>query len=590
MVKKLIIPILLLGAVIAYFFLVHEKKKENVPEWQHFDAAIFNKAKKEHKLVLLHLGANWCHWCHVMEEQTYTDPFVLELLNKSYIACKEDHDERQDLTSLYAAYGWPATIVFDADGNELLKEAGFISSDRFIALLKKLVKNPTPMPTDSVQIEPAVASDSSTQQALNTLKKKFYSSLDVEGGGFNYAQKYIDFETFEYAFNHSENDSILTKWLYNSVVNSAGLNDNVWGGVFQYSTHSDWNHLHYEKLLSIQARYIKMYCWYYKRFNDADALSHAESAAKYVQRFLDDPKGGFYNSQDADVTPGEKATEYFKLNNADRIKKGIPAIDKNSYTSDNAEMIEACIILSAATGNNTYLEKAVRCFDFIKKNNKTNNAYAHGSNYTNSISLKDNIAIVKSALLLYRATQDAAYKSEALRIIQEVAGTFYSKKGYMISFIGNSPIKGSYNITENIEACRLLNYCSHVFNEPKYKILAQTIFGFLTNENLVKTMSTEPGILSAYEELNTEPLKAVLMIKNGTELKTDFLNSSLSFPAFYFDNTIYTSTTIPSDKYELFDSFDKNFIVACTASYCSSPMFSKDGFEKFIYRRAFSTK
>lgn len=590
MVKKLIILILVFGAIMAYFFIVHNKKKENVPDWQRFDAGIFKKAKKERKLVLLHLGANWCHWCHVMEAQTYTDPFVLELLNKSFIVCKEDHDERQDLTSLYAEYGWPATIVFDADGNELLKEAGFIAPDRFIALLKKLVKSPTPLPSSTVAFDVTDTGDSSVLESVKKLQDKFINSLDVTGGGFKYPQKYIDFETFEYAFNHSDKDSTLTRWLYNSVLNSGSINDYVWGGVFQYSTHNDWNHVHYEKLLSIQARYIKMYCWYYKRFNDVDALKQAEAAAGYVNRFLSDSSGGFYNAQDADLKPGEKAIEYFKLNDADRIHEGIPAIDKNTYTSDNAELIESYVILSATTGNTAYLQKAIKCFGYIKKKNKINNAYAHGSNYTSNISLKDNLAIVKAALVLYRATQDAAYRSEAARIIQEISNTFYSGNGYMLSFIGNSPLKVGYNIAENIEACRLLNYCSHVFNEPKYKTQAQTIFRFLTNRNLVESMSTEPGILSAYEELRSEPIKAALMIKSGEDLKTDYLNSALSFPKFYFENTVYTAATIPSDKYELFDAYDKNFIIVCTSSYCSPPVSSKDAFEKLLFKREFSNK
>uniref|UniRef100_UPI001D0EBAA2 hypothetical protein n=1 Tax=Klebsiella pneumoniae TaxID=573 RepID=UPI001D0EBAA2 len=80
-------------------------------------------------------------------------------------------------------------------------------------------------------------------------------------------QKSLDFEMFEYAFNHYHNDT-LKQWLDISVKNSLDLMDNVWGGVYQYSTHRDWKHAHYEKLLSIQARYVKMYLWYFYLSND----------------------------------------------------------------------------------------------------------------------------------------------------------------------------------------------------------------------------------------------------------------------------------------------------------------------------------
>ena len=160
--------------------------------------------------------------------------------------------------------------------------------------------------------------------------------MDFSGGGFVFGQKYIDFDTFEYTFSHYKSDS-LSKWLTNSVVNSTGIYDNQWGGVYQYSTNNDWNHVHYEKLLFIQARYIKMYCWYYKIFKDAAALKKAEGIVKYVDRFLTSPTGGYYSAQDADLIKGEKSHDYFALSDAERMKKGIPAIDSNVYTTDNAQ-------------------------------------------------------------------------------------------------------------------------------------------------------------------------------------------------------------------------------------------------------------
>jgi len=587
MLKKTFIPlyvIALLGIIYIFFY----RNSSSTPEWTEFNETVFIKAKRENKLVLLHLGANWCHWCHVMEETTYEDPRVIEYLNKNFIACKEDHDQRQDLTSMYAEYGWPATIIFDSNGNELLKQAGFIDPDRFIALLTQLKQNPTPLPSNNTPInDTAIVTDSTKQKALNLIHENLLSALDIKNGGFNFGQKYIDFETFEYAFEHNTSDTLMNNWLHNSIVNSTGIYDSTWGGVFQYSTHNDWEHVHFEKLLSIQARYIKMYCWFYKRFNDSDALKKAIGTAGYVNRFLSDPNGGFYNAQDSDLIPGEKATEYFAMNDAERISEGIPAIDKNIYTSENAEIAEAFIILWATTGDINYLNKASKCIDLLKNTHKKYNAYIHGEAYTATTSLKDNLAMLKTLMLLYRATQNGAYKSEASMLVREIATTFNSGKGYFYSYIGSSPIKPSYNISENIETCRLLNYSSYFFNEPKYKKIAEDLLSFLTSTTVINDITIEPGILTASEELNSELNTAALIIKNGNVLKSDYIKTSLSFPKFYFNDVIYTEKNIAADKLNLFDAYDKNFILLCTSSYCSSPLFTQASYIDFLYKHAF---
>ena len=432
------------------------------PNWQHFDADIFARAKKENKLVLLHLRANWCHWCHVMEEKTYTDKKVLAYLDKNYIACTEDHDERQDLTSLYNDYGWPATIIFDANGNELLKEPGYLPVEEFLPSLMKLRKNPKKIESDFVTADPKSQNEEAKKVSLKTVNERFRNSIDFQGGGFVFGQKYIEFDTFEYALSHYKSDS-LSKWIRNSVVNSAGIYDKAWGGVFQYSTHDDWNHVHYEKLLFIQARYIKIYCWYFKLFNDSNALKQAEGIAKYVDRFLTCKEGGYYNAQDADLIKGEKSHEYFALSDAERMKKGIPDIDSNVYTSDNAQYAEALTVLWAASGKEKYLTAALNCTDFLISTRKANNGYMHGSKYAATVSLKDNVWMAQNLLMQYRATQKEVYKNEAAKILQNVVNTFPSGQGYLYTYVGKSAIKSNYNISENIFSCRLLNFLQSEF-------------------------------------------------------------------------------------------------------------------------------
>jgi len=555
-------------------------------KWNHFDNDIFKRAKKENKLVLLHLRANWCHWCHVMEEKTYTDKAVQNYLIANYIPCMEDHDERPDLTSLYNDYGWPATIIFDADGNELFKQAGYIPADEFLETLGKLKKNPKRLESDFVETGTKTQSDTAKQSALNFLQTRFRQSLDIELGGFVFGQKYVEFDTFEYAFEHAPKDSSLKQWVKASMVNSSGLYDKVWGGIFQYSTDNDWEHIHYEKLLFIQARYIKMYCWYYNIYHDVTALQRAEGVSNYVSRFLASPQGGFYNAQDADLIKGEKAIEYYKLNNEERLKKGIPAIDSSVYSSDNAQYAEALLVLWGTSNNQKYLTQALKCIDFIIEKRKSNTTFMHGNHYAATTSLKDNLSVLKTLMLAYRATQNQLYKMEAKDLVKNIVTKFHSDKGYLYTYIGNSAIKATYNISENIDACRLLNYASYCFEEPLYKTEANSILNFLIDSKVLKTISTEPGILTAAEELKTEPTVAALMIKNGEDFKLDYLQTTVSYPHFYFNSHVYTKDNIIKDKQDLFEAFDTNFMILCTSTYCSSPLLSFKDFKDFLYKRA----
>ena len=99
-------------------FLAAASDAKPAVQWEKWDEGIFKKAQSEKKFVILDLEAVWCHWCHVMEETTYQTPKVVELIQSRYIPVKVDQDANPDLSHRYEDYGWPATVVFAADGSE----------------------------------------------------------------------------------------------------------------------------------------------------------------------------------------------------------------------------------------------------------------------------------------------------------------------------------------------------------------------------------------------------------------------------------------------------------------------------------------
>src|SRR5277367_4085155 len=112
------------------------------PDWQPWSNAVFAQAKQEKRFVLLDLEAVWCHWCHVMDEKTYSDPAVIKMLREHYIVVKADQDSRPDLSNRYEDYGWPATVVFNANGQEIVKRHGYLAPSEMLSMLQAILDDP----------------------------------------------------------------------------------------------------------------------------------------------------------------------------------------------------------------------------------------------------------------------------------------------------------------------------------------------------------------------------------------------------------------------------------------------------------------
>ena len=151
--------------------------------WVQWSDGVFARAKLEHKFVLLDLEAVWCHWCHVMDTVTYADADVRKMMEARYIAVKVDQDSRPDISNKYEDYGWPATVVFDADGKEIVKRQGYLPPGTMISMLQAIVDDPTPGPSVVAEKPIAYAAGSRVSPALLARIRKIYASqYDVKAG------------------------------------------------------------------------------------------------------------------------------------------------------------------------------------------------------------------------------------------------------------------------------------------------------------------------------------------------------------------------------------------------------------------------
>lgn len=371
------------------------KPVENSIQWQRWSDDIFERAKQENRFVLLDLEAVWCHWCHVMDEITYHDPAVIELIKSRYIPVRVDQDSLPDLSNRYENYGWPATIVFNIDGSEIVKRRGYMPPKPMASLLQAIIDDPSPGP--SVVPEPTIeVSEGALEPELRAKTRDLLlTSYDSENAGWGTVHKFLDWDAVEYSMGDAaRGNHQFQKMAKETVAASRALIDPVWGGIYQYSTDGDWQHPHFEKIMQMQAENLRTYATAYAQWKDPADLEAARKIHSYLQTFLTSSEGAFFTSQDADIISGEHAGEYFTLSDADRRKRGIPRIDRNVYSRENAWSIHALTTLYAVTDEQSVLDEAIRSAEWIIRNRSLNGGgFRHGEKDPAGPYLGDNVSM-----------------------------------------------------------------------------------------------------------------------------------------------------------------------------------------------------
>lgn len=330
--------------------------------WQTtWSEAAFAQAAREHRFVLLDLHAVWCHWCHVMDEETYADKAVIALIGEHYVAVSVDADSDPALASRYGDWGWPATIVLASDGTEIVKRRGFIPPAQMASLLEAIVEDPTPGPSVfSAAAQSAHGGTLVTDAERSALRKTYDEAYDDKYGGWGSGQKFIDAPTLEYTLMRviENRDSVAERRARQTLDANLRLIDPVWGGVSQYSETIDWNTPHYEKLLAFQADDMRLYAEAYARWQDPRYLQAAQALSRYLAGFLRSPSGAFYVSQDADLSASMTGHEYYARSDAERRRAGIPRIDRHEYARENGWAIRGLCRLHDVTGDPAPLAQA----------------------------------------------------------------------------------------------------------------------------------------------------------------------------------------------------------------------------------------
>jgi uncharacterized protein YyaL (SSP411 family) len=411
--------------LLAGLALAGSLSRAGVP-WEAWSDQAFARARAEKRLVLLDVGAEWCHWCHVMDDTTYREPAVLRLLRERYVPVRVDADAQPDLANRYEDYGWPATIVLDADGRELVKFKGYVPPERMRSMLEGILADPVPGPSvraDDPDV-PDTAPAGLTPELRDELIALHASRYDEEHGGWGFVHKYLDGDAVEYSLR-AGNDADSKRARETLDKAARHLIDPVWGGLYQYSDGGVWENPHFEKIASFQADGLRAYALAYVRWRDPAHLKAAQDVLRYLRAFLRTPEGAFRPSQDADVVPGRHSGEYFELGDAGRRAQGVPRVDPNLYTRENAWIIRALLAYDEATGDRSAREDALAAARFIVgRRALPGGGFRHDEKDPGGPYLGDTAAAGLAFVELHRATGDAAWLRHAQAAARFIDGTF----------------------------------------------------------------------------------------------------------------------------------------------------------------------
>lgn len=507
-------------------------------DWQPWSDSVFERAARDNKFVLLDLEAVWCHWCHVMDEVTYSDPKVIALIKSRYIAVRVDQDSRPDISRLYENYGWPATVVFNAEGGPIVKRRGYLAPPVMISMLEEIIVDPSPVDYGDDQPIAKFADNALLSSKLRqSLERAFYETHDPKLGGMKQFQKFMDHDTVEYGLlRAAQGDDKAETMTRRTLTAALKLVDPAWGGVYQYSTDSDWDHPHYEKIMAMQAEPLRLYALAYGQFGEPRYLQAVRDIHRYVTTFLRSPEGAFYTSQDADLVRGEHSAEYFALNDAARRKLGVPVVDKHRYARENGWMIHALATAYTVTGDRAYLDDAQRAARWIAANRSlSGGGFRHDERDVAGPYLEDTLAMSEAFLALYTATGSREWLAHAQSGAGFIEAHFRgSQPGYVTSATrAGSRVQSQSNIDENIPLARFANLLHRYTGDARYKAMGDYALRMLVTEQVADSQLTAPGILLATFESANDPLHITIVGGKDDAAAIALFQSAIRYSAVY---------------------------------------------------------
>ena len=552
--------------------------------WQKFEPALFDRAAKEDKYILLHMAAVWCHWCHVMEGTTYRDADVQKKIAEKFIAVRVDQDADPALSYRYENWGWPATIMLDKDGNEIFKRRGYIPPELFNRLLAAVIEDPSALPdtTAGAAIDPNAVALSAERRART--EALMLQSYDKEHGGFGSTHRFIHGDTVEWAIERGrplQRNTDIETWrgvVAKTLAGSRRIMDPVWGGLFQYSDKLDWSGPHFEKLLNIQRDGLRAYVLAYQATGNVADLASAKDIAHWLMDFMRSPEGVFYTSQDADAGKDMHGDVFYARSDSERRAGPQPPIDRNLYARENGWAIASIATLYDVTGEKPLIESAQKAFDWVLANRRApNGGFGHGRAADDDTHLGDTLSMAEAALALYRSTAERRYLKTATELADVIARDHRDVAGgYMVRQPEPSakgvlarPVK---QIDENVAVVRLFNLLARSIGKAEYRAAAEHGMRYLIA--LAEDDLVVPGALLADRELGREPAHVTIVGRKDDPAAQALYAAARTYPTRYLRIEWFDAREGPLPASDIeYPEMPQAAAFACANGACSVPVF-----------------
>jgi uncharacterized protein YyaL (SSP411 family) len=317
---------------------------DNPVDWYPWGEEAFAAARAMDRPIFLSVGYSTCHWCHVMEHESFADPTIARVLNEHFVSIKVDREERPDVDRVYMTFvqattgsgGWPMSIWLTPELKPIVGGTYFPPTSRwgrpgFVDVLQQIdelwrtdrgrlvasaetvterLREAVNPPSDGV---PAAAPKVAGPQALRDAVESFRAGYDARYGGFGDAPKFprpseLLFLLREHARTGDEGPREMVLGTLRAMA-LGGMRDHLGGGFHRYSVDARWRVPHFEKMLYDQAQLVLAYLEAAQASGDGFYAAVADDTLEYVQRELTDEEGGFLSAEDADSVPPESANE-----------------------------------------------------------------------------------------------------------------------------------------------------------------------------------------------------------------------------------------------------------------------------------------
>ena len=548
--------------------------------------ALFTQAANEHRFVLLDLHAVWCHWCHVMDETTYADGQVQRLVGNNYVAVSIDADSDPDLTSRYGDWGWPATIVLASDGTEIVKRRGYLPPSQMASLLQAIVDDPSPGP--SVHKATPLTKTNRTQlthRQQTALLNTYNALYDNDNGGWGRIHKLIDANSLELAYVNADSSSAPLKAVgarraRTTLNNNLMLIDPVWGGVYQYSDARNWRSPHFEKLMSYQADDLRLYAEAYARWQDPHYLTAATSIFAYIKTFLTAPDGGFFVSQDADVSRETTGQDFYGHDDAARRALGMPKIDVHQYARESGWAIRALTKYYDVTGNQMALQMAEKGAHWALVNRALpEGGFRHDQQDRGGPYLDDNLAMTEAFLALYRSTGGREWLTHAGATLDFIDRTLRHPDAGFLAASATTNTRGIFREPvclpdQNATLARAANMANRYTGNPRYRELAMHSMKYLAAIAAPQERQLLPEVLLADRELSIAPIHITIVGGKGDSAAQSLHAAALRYPADYLqiDWLDRAEGELPNPDIQ-YPDMERAAAFACADGACSNPVY-----------------